>query len=121
MEKTQPSKVPGQALNRTSGNGTKGFEVSVSKTFPYPVCDVYDRAMEWFEKDNRALLRPESNGKKLSCDWLTDDSRIAVHFNSKGKAKTQMVVQHENLLSEGDIEVMRNFWKERLEQMVESL
>jgi len=103
-------------------NGHKdGFEVSVSKTFPYPVDDVYDRALQWFEKDNRAFLRPGGNVKKLHCDWLTDDSHIAVRFNSKGKGKTQIVVQHENLLSEGDVEVMRNFWKERLEHLVESL
>lgn len=113
-------------FERASGlrkvNETKdGFEVSVSKTFPYPLHDVYGRALEWFENDSRVGMHTDVKPKKLRCDWLTDDSRIEVHFNSKGEAKTQMVVQHERLLSEGDVEVMRNFWKERLEKMVESL
>lgn len=103
-------------------NETKnGFEVSVSKTFNYPVNDVFGIAHEWFEQERRVEIRTDDKHRRLRGNWLTDDSRFAVHFNPKGTTKTQMVVQHEKLSSEGDVDVMRNFWKERLNQMVESL
>lgn len=97
------------------------FEVSVSKTFHYPVTAVAGLAREWFEHENRVELRSNNNDKHLRCNWLTDDSRIHVHFNAKGEKKTQMIVQHEKLSNQSDVDVMRNYWKERLDQMVESL
>lgn len=97
------------------------FGVSISKTFHYPVGDVYDRAMQWFESENRVQLRDIQRSKRLHGDWLTDDSRIDVVFHAKGTDKTQIVVQHEKLTSETDIDIMRNFWKQQLDQMVESL
>ena len=100
---------------------TSVFEVSVSKTFNYPLDEVYGRATDWFEAENRMSLQQRINHKRLNCKWLSDNSNIDVKFLPKGQTKTKMVVQHDKLESETDVEIMRNFWKRSLPNMIETL
>lgn len=99
----------------------RGFEVSIRKTCQSPVDRIFDQTVEWFHKDDRTQLTNVREGKHFRCDWLTDDSRLAVHFYEKEENKTQIVIQHEALPNELDAAIMRNYWKERLQQMVEAL
>ena len=97
------------------------LSVSIRKTFNYPIDQVYDRAVDWFESETRAELQGYVNRKRLNCKWLSDNSQIGVKFEKKGSKKTQMIVEHGKLESAGDAEVMRNFWKQRIPKMIESL
>lgn len=106
-------------LNK-AGIKKKDFEISVRKTFPYPIESVVDHAKNWFNHENRAI-ETKFNGKCISCEWKTDHSNVEVQFLVKGKSKTQMVVQHDHLKSSMDAEIMRNFWKENISSIVEAL
>lgn len=110
-----------RAKNIDPKRGPNGFEVSVTKTFSYPVDEVYSLTKDWLEGERRATCRKDKANQKLHCDWITDDSKVEIKFKQKAEGKTQLVVHHNQLEDEGDIEVMRNFWKENLEFMVESL
>ena len=100
---------------------TSVFEVSVSKTFDYPIEDVFGRASDWFESESRTKLQNVVNKKRLNCKWLSDNSTIDVKFQQKGRSKTKMVVQHDNLDSKTDADIMRNFWKRSIPHMIETL
>jgi hypothetical protein len=97
------------------------FEVSVTKTFNYPVDEVFGRATDWFETENRTELQSIVNQKRLNCRWLSDNSTIDVKFQKKSSSKTTLIVQHERLESESDAEIMRNFWKRSIPNMIETL
>jgi SOS response regulatory protein OraA/RecX len=103
-----------------AGIKKKDFEISVRKTFPHPIESVVDHAKNWLSQHDRALIT-KVNEKCISCEWKTDHSNVEVQFLAKGKSKTQMVVQHDNLKSSIDAEIMRNFWKENISSIVEAL
>ncbi|NQV53924.1 MAG: hypothetical protein HQ500_12115 [Flavobacteriales bacterium] len=97
------------------------FEISVRKTFDYPINEVFWNASQWFESEQRATETELLNGNLLTCQWKTDHSKIEVKFHKKGEGKTQMILQHDRIHSRMDAEIMRNFWKESLRGMVEAL
>tara|TARA_B110000046_G_scaffold183858_1_gene220931 strand:- start:1709 stop:2233 length:525 start_codon:yes stop_codon:yes gene_type:complete len=103
-----------------AGVKKQDFEISVRKTFPYPLESVVFHAKSWFQHENRAI-ETKFNTKSIGFEWKTDHSNVEVHFLSKGKSKTQMVVQHDHLSSSMDAEIMRNFWKENISSIVEAL
>ncbi|MBT4930526.1 MAG: hypothetical protein HN728_05275 [Flavobacteriales bacterium] len=110
-----------RAMNIDPNRNSNGFDLSVTKTFSYPIKEVYSFTKEWLESQNRARCRKDVANKSLNCDWLTDNSEIEIKFKKKSAGKTQLVIRHHQLENEGDVDVMRNFWKENLEFMVESL
>ena len=99
---------------------TRKFEVSIRKTFNHPVNEVFDRAKDWLETEKRTEMQQQLNQKRLQCKWLNDDSKVSVEFNKKTNGTTEVVIQHNQLASESDADVMRNFWTESMPQMVES-
>lgn len=110
------------SINGVESVSTKAdLSVSIQKTFNHPIDQVYKRAVDWFESEDRAELQDHINRKRLNCKWLSDNSQIGVKFEKKGSKKTQMIVEHGKLDNAGDAEVMRNFWKERIPKMIESL
>lgn len=111
-----------QFIGKCSNNDTINvFEVSVSKTFNYPVNKVFGKATNWFETENRTELQQVVNQKRLNCKWLSDNSVVNVKFQQKGNSKTKMIVQHDKLESETDAEIMRDFWKRSIPHMIETL
>jgi len=96
------------------------YKVEVSKTFNYPVAEVFNRTVEWLENEQRAQLQNHVNRKRLECKWLSDNSNIGVNFREKGKTKTQVVIKHAELESSSDADIMGNFWREHMTQMIES-
>ncbi len=105
---------------KKAGIRKKDFEVSVRKTFPYPIESVVGHAKNWFNQENRAV-QTKFHERCISCEWKTDQSNVEVQFVSKGKSKTQMVVQHDRLKSSMDADIMRNFWKEHISSIIEAL
>ncbi len=79
-----------QFIGKCSNNDTINvFEVSVSKTFNYPINKVFGKATNWFETENRTELQQVVNQKRLNCKWLSDNSVVNVKFQQKGNSKTK--------------------------------
>ena len=97
------------------------FDVSVSKTFNYPLDQVFHRASDWIETEQRTQLQKQIKLKQLNCKWLSDNSMVELKFHAKGKSKTQMTILHERLENESDAQIMKNYWKERIPKMIETL
>ena len=101
---------------------SQGYQILVTKTFPFPLEHVQQFTNEWFEHEQRAAPSKQhpSNGK-TNFQWMTDDSTVSVKLESKGKQKTRILLTHKELPNSSDAEIMRNFWKESLHSMVGSL
>jgi hypothetical protein len=97
------------------------FDLEIRKTVPYPMDRALSSAAQWFETEDRVNGMEVINGNQLHCEWSTDRSKVALLFQSKGKDKTQMVLQHDRMHSQTDADIMRNFWHESLKGMVEAL
>ncbi|MEX2596896.1 MAG: hypothetical protein WEC59_08200 [Salibacteraceae bacterium] len=99
----------------------KGFEITVTKTVNQPINSVLTLTKEWFEHEQRVVQKSRLNGSKIKYEWVNDQSHIDVKLKSINKEKTKMVIKHDGLKSQVDASVMRNFWKEHMRTMVESL
>jgi hypothetical protein len=96
-----------------------GFSVSVSKTFTTGVGKVYAaftdprRRSEWLD---RGTLRTRTTRKNRSArfDHAEGGTRVIAYFESKGRAKTTVTVEHERLPDAASVEEMRALWKARL-------
>jgi hypothetical protein len=101
---------------------SNGYKVLVTKTFPYSLASVKQFTNEWFEQEKRAQPSKEkANNGDSNFQWLTDDSTVCVKLESKNGDKTRVLLTHKELPSSSDAEIMRNFWRQSLQSMVESL
>ena len=111
---------------RATYQTASGFQVSVSKTFPVGVREL-SRAFEDARRRSRWLaagtlkLRTGRPGKTARYDFRDGYSRVLASFESKGRGKSTLHIQHEKLPSADAVEEMRAFWKERLGRLSESL
>jgi hypothetical protein len=103
-----------------------GFQVSVSRTLPVGVGEL-SRAVEDARRRRRWLeagtlkVRKVTAGKSGRYDFRDGTSRVMTSFESKGRGKSTVYIQHEKLPDAGAVEVMRGFWKERLARLAEIL
>ncbi|HYH28568.1 MAG TPA: hypothetical protein VEA19_07335 [Actinomycetota bacterium] len=102
------------------------FYVSVSKTVPVPVRELFRAFVEpaarrrWLEP---GLLsrRTATEPKSARFDFGDDGSRLIAGFESKGPRKSMVALQHERLKDGKAVEEMRAFWRERLARLADSL
>ena len=103
-----------------------GFQVSVSKTFPVGVREL-SRTFEDARRRSRWLdagtlkLRTSRPGQSARYDFRDGASRLMAYFESKGRGKSTVHIQHERLDSAEAVEETRAFWKERLGRLAEIL
>ena len=103
-----------------------GFQVSVSKTLPVSVKEL-SRAFEDAGRRRRWLEpgtlkeRKVTAGKTGRYDFRDGTSRVLTSFESKGRGKATVHIQHEKLPEAGSVEELRSFWKERLGKLAEVL
>jgi hypothetical protein len=103
-----------------------GFQVSVSRTLPVGVGEL-SRAVEDARRRRRWLEagtlkeRKVTAGKSGHYDFRDGISRVTTSFESKGRGKSTVNIQHEKLPDAGSVEEMRAFWKERLGRLAEVL
>ena len=108
----------GRGLRRVHERST-GFYVTVSKTLPAGVTRVFEEFTDT-RKRNRWLepgtlrTRTSRKGKSARFDFRDGESRVYVTFDSKGRSKATVYIEHERLSDEKAVEEMRAFWKERL-------
>jgi uncharacterized protein YndB with AHSA1/START domain len=97
-----------------------GYEVSVSKTIPGEIGDVFDAFND--EKIRRRWLaekglkvRTATRPKTVRITWNDDNTSVEVYLVSKGDAKTQTVVQHRKLENGKEAAAKKLYWAEKLE------
>lgn len=110
---------------RRPNEGSRGFAVGVSKTFPVGISELAmafiddGRRRRWLEPGT-LRLRSSRPGKSCRYDFR-DGSRVHAYFVSKGRGKSTLTIEHERLPRQASVEEMRAFWKERLTRLGEIL
>jgi hypothetical protein len=101
---------------------TSGFQTSISKTIGVPLSTLY-RA--WKDEKSRSCwlpkapmtLRKATTNKSIRVAWDGDVSNMDVRFYSKGKDRSQIVIDQVKLKSAADVLRMKKFWSERLQSL----
>ena len=104
----------------------RGFSVSASKTMAAPVMRVFNA---WNDKKTRQRWLPKSDfeirkatpGKSLRITWVDKKTNVDVGFYPKGKDKTQVAVQHDELADAKAVARMKGFWSKALASLQETL
>lgn len=95
------------------------FEVGASKTVAVPVDRVQaafvdPRLRERWMPGAAMKERESRSSQTVSFDWGDGSSRVEAAFVPKGKARTEVSVQHKRLADAGTAEEMKAHWRERL-------
>lgn len=98
---------------------TSGYEVSVSRTLPVAVDALYASWQEeargrWLGEE--VVVRKATPHRTLRITW-PDRTDLVVHFEAKGEAKSQVVVQHGKLPDAEAAARMKSYWAEALERL----
>ncbi len=97
------------------------YEVSVSKTVPVSVGELYRafhepaQRVRWL-KETGLRVRTTVENKSVRMTW-SDRTSVEVYFTAKGPAKSTVSVQHVKLPAQDDRETRRAYWKERLTRL----
>jgi hypothetical protein len=101
---------------------TSGFQTSISKTVGVPLSTLY-RAWKdektlgcWLPKAPMTLRKATTN-KSIRVAWDGDVSNMDVRFYSKGKDRSQIVIDQVELKSAADVLRMKKFWSEKLQNL----
>jgi uncharacterized protein YndB with AHSA1/START domain len=97
------------------------YEISKSKTIAVPLRKPYaafssPRARARWLAGVKLTVRSATPQKAMRLRW-DDDTPVEVTFASRGKAKSQVAVQHGKLPTKSDAERKKAFWAERLEAL----
>jgi hypothetical protein len=101
---------------------TAGFQTSISKTVVASLGTLY-RAWKDEKTRNRWLpkapmaLRKATTNKSIRVAWDGEISNMDVRFYSKGKDRSQVVIDQAKLKSAADVQRMKKFWSQRLQQL----
>lgn len=104
----------------------KGFELSVSKTIPFPVGEIYEHwddavlRKKWLT-DAVIDITSSTKNKVMHIKWTDGHSSLEVNFYPKTEKKTQLVVQHHSLLNSEEVTNMKIYWKDKLENLNNTL
>jgi hypothetical protein len=103
----------------------QGFSASVSKTLGASADAIYAK---WEDTRTRAGFLKQAvefstanPAKNLRFKWTDGDSRVEVRFYPKGKDKTQLVVDHKQLGSSAEVQKLKKFWKNAIEELQKSV
>jgi hypothetical protein len=111
---------------RAIGETEDGFAISASKTVSVPVERLFDAVVDealrrtWLpdgELSERTATRPRS----ARFDWGDGTSRVIAAFDSKGEARSTVVLQHVRLADGEEAERMKAYWRERVATLKEEL
>lgn len=96
--------------------------MSVSKTLNVSVGKLYTafadarQRNKWLERGT-LKVRTTQKAKTARFNYMDGSSRVNAYFESKGRAKTMVTVEHERLPDATAVEEMRAMWKDRLSDL----
>jgi len=105
---------------------TDGYSANVNRTFGVPLEPLYaavsddDQRSNWLDP-NSIRVRSATANKAWRCEMVEDDSRVEIRFTAKSPEKTSIAIQQTRLATEVDVSRWRGFWKERLDDLGESV
>ena len=107
---------------RAVGEHSDGFTITASKTIAAPVEAVYDAVVDGEQRERwlpaRELRQRTATRPKVArFDWEEGGSRVAVFFEPAGDGRSRTVVQHARLSDGKEAERMKEFWRERVEEL----
>lgn len=103
-----------------------GFEVSASKTIAVSIGTVFkafknvrnrNRWLDLPDSDTAFDIRKATTDKSLRITWVDGMTSLDVNFYNKGKAKTQVVMQHTKLKNKTQAERMKADWRAQLNSL----
>ena len=110
---------------REKNENAGGYTVSVSKTLPVSVDELY---ATWSNDTKRAEIigetvepTSETKNRYFRAVWIDGVSRLEIGFYPKGTQKSQITLQHSKLKNKAEVEKMRIFWKKVLSALESSL
>lgn len=101
----------------------RGYEVSVSRTIPASVGDLFAaweddcRRYGWMGVEMK--VRKANPNKSVRLETGGAGSDLSVHFYPKGEARCQIVVQQIKLADRDSVELQRTFWKAALTRLAD--
>ena len=102
------------------------FQASGSKTIAAPLTTLYKA---WSTKTSRKrwladpdfTVRKATSNKSLRITWVDGRTHVDANFYSKGKAKSQISLQHSKLESAREAQRKKTYWKDNLARLKEVL
>lgn len=108
---------------------TRGYQVSVSKTLPVPLSEVYgafadtQRRGQWLP-EAPITVRKDTPEKTTRATWTDGDgteTSLDVSYYASGDAKSRITVMQSKLAGTEDVESRRAYWKAALERLAKYL
>jgi hypothetical protein len=103
------------------GQKENGFEISMSKTIAVPVNLLYNAWVDdalrkrWLKE--KITIRKSTENKSARITWSNGETGLSVDFYSKGKDKSQVVVQHLRISDSIKAAELKEFWGIALEKL----
>jgi hypothetical protein len=102
-----------------------GFEASKSKVVAAPVSRLYRawrdaRLRARWLPDVQPVIRTATRNRSMRVTW-PDGTRVDVGFLAKGRAKSQVAIQHGRLPDRAAVTRTKEYWAERLTTLAEVL
>jgi hypothetical protein len=102
-----------------------GFEASKSKVMAAPISRLYRawrdaRLRARWLPDVRPVIRTATRNKSMRVTW-PDGTRVDVGFLAKGRAKSQVAIQHGRLPDRAAVARTKAYWAERFATLAELL
>jgi hypothetical protein len=99
-----------------------GFQTSISKTVGASLSTLYrawkdDKVRDTWLPKAPMNVRKATASKSIRIAWNGDISNLDVRFYSKGKARSQVVIDQVRLKSAADVQRMKKFWSEKLQKL----
>jgi hypothetical protein len=98
------------------------FSASVSKTVGVPVAQLYEawadtrRRRRWLP-DAPLRIRKATKNKSMRIIWDGGPSRLDVQFLAKAPAKSQVALDHEDLLNLAAVARMQAYWRSAIQRL----
>ncbi len=108
---------------------TRGYQVSVSKTLPVSLSELYgtfanlSHRGQWLP-EAPITIRKDTPEKTTRATWTDGDgteSSLDISFYSNGDAKSRITVMQSKLADTEDVEARRAYWKAALGRLAEYL
>jgi hypothetical protein len=114
--------IKGRKKHETSS----GFQISKSKTLLFSVAKIFDiihspsKRKLWL-KDNNFKITSSIKNKSIRGKWFDGKTNVEFQFYPKDKSKTQLVVQHNKIVSAKEAERIKKFWERNLKVLEDKL
>jgi Domain of unknown function (DUF4287) len=108
-----------RGMRQPGGNRDGTFAAGATKTIAVPVKRLFEsfvdaRVRKRWLSGHVMRERTAQPGRSARFDWNDGATRLIVGFTAKGKAKSQIALQHERLPTAHAAKKAQTYWRERL-------